>query len=205
MTTSVFITYWKNKLRFIVILIRWWLNGQPAPPPHFIKRRTVNIAGRSIGARLFIETGTYQGEMVEFAKKRFDRIISIELEPNLYAQAVSRFAVEKHIEILLGDSAKLLPELLRRPETHQSTVFWLDGHYSCGITGRGDKDTPILEELETILGRNERDVILIDDARCFNGEGDYPRLEKIVEAIRLRRPDLIVKVKNDIIHLTPGN
>jgi hypothetical protein len=54
--------------------------------------------------------------------------------------------------------------------------FWLDGHYSDGITFKGDKDTPIVDELNHIsmnLDRYNEVCVLIDDVRCFDPECPY--------------------------------
>ena len=50
----------------------------------------------------------------------------------------------------------------------EPTLFWLDGHYSGGVTARGSKETPILDEVDKILSTKEsRHVLIVDDARCF--------------------------------------
>ena len=46
---------------------------------------------------MFIETGTYIGEMVNAVRSRFKKIYSIELGPELYQKAVKRFENEKNI------------------------------------------------------------------------------------------------------------
>jgi hypothetical protein len=52
-------------------------------------------------------------------------------------------------------------------------LFWLDGHFCGGVSAHGDKGTPILEELNLILSHRVKEhVILIDDARLFNGTFD---------------------------------
>lgn len=80
----------------------------------------------------------------------------------------------------------------------------MDGHYSDGITARGEKDCPIYEELEAILGEKPMDhVLLIDDARCFVGQGDYPTIEALTAFVQRKRPHYQLAVKNDIIRYTP--
>jgi hypothetical protein len=45
----------------------------------------------------------------------------------------------------------------------------LDGRYSEGCTARGETNTPILQELEAIFAFCPIWVVLIDDARHFDG------------------------------------
>lgn len=83
-------------------------------------------------------------------------------------------------------------------------LFWLDGHYSGGITAKGGLDTPVCAELDAILDHPvHTHVIRIDDARCFDGISDYPQLDKLVEQVRLRRPDMAVEVSHDMIRIFP--
>jgi len=48
-------------------------------------------------------------------------------------------------------------------------------------------------------------VILIDDARLFNGEGDYPSLDAIRELVKKAKHPFSVSVKTDIIHIIPAH
>lgn len=72
-----------------------------------------------------------------------------------------------------------------------------------GYAERGEKETPLLEELDAIRRHEVKDhVILIDDVRCL-GEGDYPDMETLTRALRAIRPDYRVEVAADILRCTP--
>lgn len=81
-------------------------------------------------------------------------------------------------------------------------MFWLDGHYSGEGTAKGDKETPILEELKCILNKNDyKHVILIDDARLFGNVCDYPSIDELNKFIISKDLDIDLVVDNDIIKL----
>jgi hypothetical protein len=70
---------------------------------------------------------------------------------------------------MLGDSSTVFMDLLPLLETN--TVFFLDGHWSAGNTGRGIKDCPLYEEISCINEKfKHRAVIIVDDTRLF-GKG----------------------------------
>ena len=84
-------------------------------------------------------------------------------------------------------------------------LFWLDGHYSAGITARGDRDTPVLDELRHILSAQEaRHVIVIDDAREFGVDPGYPTAEELTAFIRSMRPSARINIEDDSIRITPS-
>jgi hypothetical protein len=69
--------------------------------------------------------------------------------------------------------------------------FWLDGHYSGGITHQGPTDCPICAELEAIeknLSHFAAVTVLIDDIRCFDPSipeyADYPDVDYLVDWAR---------------------
>lgn len=129
-----------------------------------------------------VETGTLVGDMVEAMKNHFAQIYSIEISHELARKAQQRFANDSNVAIIESDSAVALKTLV--PEIREPSLFWLDGHYSGGNTGKGEKDTPIMEELATIYSSDIAHVVLIDDARCFGSEKDYPSLDKLSSYIR---------------------
>lgn len=92
--------------------IEWLESGKPVPVPHIIKQLTVKKFARDYKPRIFIETGTYFGDMVWAVKDTFEKIYSIELEKNLYRRAKAKFSKYKHISIIQGDSAEALPGIL---------------------------------------------------------------------------------------------
>lgn len=179
--------------------MRAWRNaGKLGPPPPVFKQRTVREYARRFSAYTLVESGTFLGEMVYAMRNGFRAIYSIELDPDLWKKASERFARYKHIRIIQGDSAEVLPEILSRIDSR--CVFWLDGHYSEGITAKSNKETPIEDEIEHILKHRVRDhVTLIDDARCFNGENDYPKLADLQRKLLTARPDFSFEVQDDII------
>ena len=188
----------------LVTLLRTWQwkrQGRPIPPPAFIKQRCVKEYGKRFLLSTLIETGTFQGDMVDATKNTFDRIISIELDISRYQCAKERFARFGHIRILQGDSQQVLPGVLA--VISQPALFWLDAHYSGTGTARGTLETPIMFELQCILNHSVRDhVILIDDARNFIGQSDYPTLDQARELItRDRGQAWISCVKDDIIRI----
>jgi len=174
--------------------------GRPAPPPFVVKLQAVKDYAREFDLHVFVETGTFMGDMVDGVRDIFDEIYSIELSDYLYRQARKRFAGAKHITILHGDSAQVLKELL--PKINQPCLFWLDAHYSGGITAKGALETPIEKELGNIfqLSSPLRHVILIDDARCFNGTGDYPSIQALEKASKSVGFE-VFEVKDDIIRI----
>lgn len=178
----------------------WQKIGCPIPPPHIIKQIVISEYQEKFGFTTFVETGTYMGDMVEAQKKRFQKIISVELGCSLFENAKEKFKNDRNVTIIQGDSGKVLPQILK--DINTSALFWLDGHFSAGITAKGEKECPILLELDAILNsRKLNHIILIDDARCFTGEGDYPTIEQLREFIRSKNKKYQVEVKYDIIRL----
>lgn len=182
--------------------LAWEAEGRPVPPPHIVKQWTVKHYGERFALRTLIETGTYLGEMVQAVKSSFRSVLSIELEPILYERAKTLFAQDDHVTIHYGDSGVILADLLA--SIRHPCLFWLDGHWTGGPihAAKGQRETPILQELEHIFRHAVKDhVILIDDARLFNGTNDYPSLEELEETVRLHDRSLRFHVENDIIRV----
>ena len=199
---SVFISTSKvNKNRMLneyVVFNDWLRSGSVGLPPHVFKQNTIYEFKQKFQYEIFIETGTYLGDMIEAQKKFFKKLYSIELSKKLYSMAVKRFRKDKNVEILQGDSGKVLSQIVSKLD--ESAIFWLDGHYSAGMTAKGDKECPIFEELDAIFaGKNLNHVLLIDDARCFIGQGDYPTIDELTKFIKRHNPAYNIEIKKDII------
>lgn len=182
-------------------LAEWEKNGRHSPPPHIVKQKVIDEYRKKFQLEILVETGTYFGEMVEAQRNNFKKIYSIELSEKLFARAKKRFKSFPHITILQGDSGDVLNKLIG--EIDRPALFWLDGHYSGGITAHGNKECPVPEELNAILNSKIDHVILIDDARLFNGAHDYPTLEEIRTLNVKGGKEYKLEIDTDIIRLTP--
>ena len=167
--------------------------------PNYGKQQTVIEYIKKFSPEAFIETGTYKGKTVYAVMPHIKEIYSIELDEKHATNARKRFAGYPNIHIIQGHSGKVLPEILKK--INKKCLFWLDAHYSGGSTAKADLETPIMEEIDCILRHPlaKDHVILIDDARCFVGENDYPALESLEQFIKKFFKDFIFEVKNDII------
>ena len=113
---------------------------------------------------VFVETGTNYGGTIFEMENIFDKLFTIELKLEFYEKCKSKYTGDK-ITFLFGDSSKIFPVLLKRIK--DNIVFYLDAHWSAQDTAHGDKENPLLEEIESINKIPGYVVVIIDDYRLF--------------------------------------
>jgi|TARA_R110002020_G_scaffold221133_1_gene429149 hypothetical protein len=141
--------------------------------------------------KYFVETGTLTGDTVEYVSSLgcFDKIFSVEIEPEIYAFAKDRFVDNDNVEILLGNSYEVLENDIL-PQLDGPTFFWLDAHFpgaDINLNGKTytseehmDTNCPLRKEIDvikkspyhlcdfdSIKRRPQQNVILIDDAWLY--------------------------------------
>lgn len=135
---------------------------------------------------VFIETGTYQGSGTAYAAySGFSQIHSIEIDPEYYFSAQFRFRDHNNIFLHLGSSHLVIPSLICSSFLkNEHVLFWLDAHFPLADRGEVSYNNttdpivrmPIISELQAIIknrGKGYRDIVIIDDLRCFV---DDPRI-----------------------------
>jgi hypothetical protein len=173
----------------------WWkLRGSPGPKvPHVVKQRTLAEFAERFHLQVMVETGTNLGNMINAQKDRFREVYSIELDAWLAARAKRRFAKRQNIHLYQGDSGEVLPTIVA--QIKEPALFWIDAHW-------GDIDAPVKKELECIYRHPVREhVLLIDDARYFDGHGDYYSIEELREHAAREYEGSVVEAKDDIIRI----
>jgi len=172
----------------------WKLKGSPQPKvPHLLKQHVIKEYARKYNLPVLIETGTNHAHMIYVQKDRFREIYSIELDEWRAGSARRKFGGRPGIHILQGDSGDVLPKLL--PSIKEPCLFWLDGHY-------WDISTPVKKEIDALFKHPiQNHVILIDDARWFDGRTDYPTIEELQQRVAREYPGHTMEVKDDIIRI----
>lgn len=137
----------------------------------------------------YIETGLYLGESMAWAAQQcFTELYGIELDLGRAMQCAERFVVDPRIEILSGSSPDTLAGLLQRKGRTDSTLFYLDAHY----TGEGEAydngwgQCPVLAELAAVFAApwTVAPTLWIDDAHMFDSWDPEPELY-----LKFRRSD----------------
>jgi hypothetical protein len=138
---------------------------------------------KTIQTKQYIETGTYLGDGIKRVLNDYENIHSIELSETWYQYNVKQFENNNNVKMYLGDSKKILPELLQT--LNEPITIYLDAHYSGGTTAFGEEEVPLLFELEILKQREYDDIIIINDCRllgktgiCGAGDNDlvYPTM-----------------------------
>ena len=193
---------WRFRRRNRALIRAWRREGCPPPAPDLLKYDVIRGYARRHGARILIETGTFYGNAIFTLRNDFTLIHSIELAPALHALNTRELAHLPHIRLHLGDSASVLPGLLK--DLTGPALFWLDGHFCAGPSARAESDTPIGSELGHLLAQSVgKHVVLIDDARLFTGRDGYPDLADLRDLVRRHRPHATCEVAMDIIRIAP--
>jgi hypothetical protein len=168
----------------------WKSRRYAAPSPVRVKREV--LMRNSTPQATWVETGTYLGETTKYLAPSAKQVFSLEPEPALFRRAQQRFANTANVTIINAASEVSFPTLL--PTLSGAVNFWLDGHYSAGITFRGNKDTPIIEELAQIEANLQHMgpvSVMIDDIRCFDPTQEenagYPAIDFLVDWARRNR------------------
>lgn len=128
--TMLKVMAWARRVAYFAAPIGWAQKGFASPSPIFVKHSCLKRNGYPNAT--WVETGTYLGETTFFLSKLARQVFSIEPEPTLFLDAKPLFEKKKNVEILNGTSENILPNLL--PKINGNVNFWLDGHYSMGIT-----------------------------------------------------------------------
>lgn len=186
----------------LVFLPRMAREGYALPLPYVYKRGMLARMARQCGAEVLVETGTYMGDTPWALRKQFRRIWTVEVHPPLARLARDRFRRHPHVTVVEADSAFALKDIV--PQIDAPALYWLDGHYSFGITGQGTQVCPLFDELETVFAHTKVPfAVMIDDARLFGQEDGYPTLQALADFLaRLPTPPL-AWLENDIIFLLP--
>lgn len=188
-----------SELRRIIQATNIWRNeGWFVPPPNFVRRAMLLSEARNVGAEIFVETGTFQGETSWCFRRLFRQIYTIEVDPTLASLARNRFRKCPSVNLIEGDSAFILPELCKKLDA--PSLFFLDGHYSGGITGMGSEECPVLDEMRAIFNNITHPFgIVIDDARLFGSKPSYPSISTLKEFLVEQGSKMHIRIENDAI------
>ena len=191
---------WYRAVQSELSYITWNVGGKNGSTPHKVKELEVVSVAKKYNLKTLVETGTYLGDMIAAVKNDFTAVYSIEINEVLAKNAQKKFANSPHVQILIGDSGIVMKDLL--PKLSDNVLFWLDGHFSGGITGRGVMDSPIIQELDAIFKSPLTTIcILIDDARLFVGTDGYPTIKELEAFVAERKPGWKCEVLYDIIRI----
>jgi hypothetical protein len=175
----------------------WLLRGKPTRIPHIVKQQTVVEFQTKYGLNTLVETGTYYGEMVSGVKNDFARIVSIESDAKLAADAKRRFRSHKHIEILQGSSDIMMKQVL---ETLTApALFWLDAGYFLWA-GEHKNANRLMSELDSIFRHFIPDhVVLIDDVVSWSGRDGTPLVTELERDLNVKYPERKITVESGLM------
>jgi SAM-dependent methyltransferase len=134
---------------------------------------------------IFIETGSHLGEGIARAVLiGYKEIHSIEIQQKYYIECRNRFRSISNISLYLGDSLKVLPNILS--QVNEPCTFWLDAHMSYV-----SRNCPTLEEIK-LIGQHhiKTHTFIIDDMMDFGTKAhENITMEDLMIAILEINPD----------------
>lgn len=152
-------------------------------PAHVYKPLLAAMIGLTLGKTIFVETGTFVGQSSYFVSRLFSEVLTVEASVDLAlaARRLMEATNTENVKVVQGASVDLLQNLSL--EAGQSAVFFLDAHYSTGLTSRLFGACPLVDELTIIFKRFDNPVIIVDDLRTMTGLGGYPSIAEILACI----------------------
>lgn len=161
------------------------------------------------GLETFVETGTYLGRTARWASGHFKEVYTLEASENLWRQAKTAHADRPNIRFIHGHSGEFLHKVLA--DIHAPTLFWLDGHWSSGVTYGKNDECPLLDELDAIRAKGGDNYIFIDDARLFMSPpplphrlDQWPTLNEVLVSLSSANENPYTVIVQDVIISVPS-
>lgn len=119
----------------------------------------------SMNLSVAVEGGTYNGGTSLLMSKFFEKVYTIEKSEKMYEIGEEKLGHIKNVKRLFGDTRSHLPDIVGY---NDNILFWLDAHWSGGMTYGEEDECPLLDELGAIFSADLTNfAIMIDDARLF--------------------------------------
>lgn len=107
------------------------------------------------GSEFVLETGTFRGTTTEYLSKKVGTVLSVENQPRNFGFAKQRFRRNSNVRVVLGNSARCLPNLLSGVPGTVRLFAYLDAHW--------EAELPLRHEIEAIYNWSKIAVVMIDD------------------------------------------
>ncbi|WP_430711518.1 hypothetical protein [Nodosilinea sp. AN01ver1] len=157
-----------------------------------------------------METGTYYGRTSVWASKIFKNVFTIEYSREIFEIVSSKHSNIENIKFSFGDSRSQLSKVLE--EIKGPALFWLDAHWSGGLTYGDNDQCPLIQEINILNSTGQDHFILIDDARLFLSPpqppheiNQWPSISEVINALRFKFPDKYIVVIEDVIVAVPDS
>lgn len=123
---------------------------------------------RDTRCNIFIESGTFQGTSWRRAIHSgiFEHCYSVEIVPKLFDNLLKQYPNQQKHKLFLGRSHVVFArDIFPLCTSSDRIFFWLDAHFSAGITGGFESPCPLVDELQMICKScpTREIVIAIDD------------------------------------------
>lgn len=167
-------------------------------PTMKVKRKYIVNLSNQFKIKALIETGTYFGQSTKYFSKNFDQVYTIELSQELH-DFVKESNSKVNIKFYQGDSSEILKLIVK--ELPYKCTFFLDAHASGGVTVYGETVSPVKIELGILANFPylKESLLILDDARGFDGTNSYPTIEEIKDWAKELNLGKVYKVLDMII------
>lgn len=173
------------------------------PPAELVTR-----LAKEFGIENFVETGTAYGGTAIWASDHFKKVITTEYCQEIYQETIHKYSHLGNVKFMFGDSRTKLVEIVQKLEC--PSLFWLDAHWSGGVTYGESDECPLSEEIHIINESKLDHFILIDDARLFTSPpmpphqiDQWPNITTVLNALNSGKINRYIVIIEDVIIAVP--
>tara|TARA_Y100000401_G_scaffold79227_1_gene64759 strand:- start:606 stop:1175 length:570 start_codon:yes stop_codon:yes gene_type:complete len=140
--------------------------------------------------KIFVETGTAYGQTLVEVQPYFEKIFTVEISKKLWEFLNPQISHVDNIEHVNGDSLVEIPKFLKKLTDKDKVFFWLDAHWSQGLSDKNHLDVPLIEECVIIDQEYKSDtaIVVIDDVRMFetniNEDWSYVTIDAVKSSFK---------------------